>query len=173
MQIARPAFPTTRFREFLPLSERNGVCLPGSIPGRQIPGDSEVGNTEAQRAFALFSCFGEHLSPGLTDILHENSLRRRPCVATFRFIAYQALLLYHRKLAKSRLFHWSKRRNFRFLFVHYIPICTKNGQNEGKTMEKAIREPPCGAFSLLFPCFSGQKKAFETFCSHFCSIIDA
>ena len=39
------------------------------------------------------NAFEKHLSPGSTDILHENYLLGRPLAATFRFIAYQAFIL--------------------------------------------------------------------------------
>ena len=160
MQSARPAFPTTLFREFLPLSERNGVCRPGSIPGQTNSGDSEVGITEAQRAFALFSCFGEHLSPGLTDILHENSLQRRPFAATFRFFAYQAQSLYQIFSYFARKIFCAYRRFFYYFIVHNKLFFTKIRANRAKKGQNGGPRTSIGDFCLPFPLIFRSRIQF-------------
>lgn len=160
MQFARPAFPTTLLREFLPLSERNGVCPPGSIPGRQIPGIQKLGIRKHSARSRCFACFGEHHSPGFTDILHENSLQRRPFTATFRFFAYQAPLLYHTFSCKSRSLHSSFRRFFQYFYVMFPSFCTKIEAFPGFQEQKELICAGRLEFLPGFFAFFASNRAF-------------
>ena len=114
-------------RFFVPL-KKLGVCSAQFLT-------EPLGTNSGAFRFAKLHCssdarlrrlsFGKYLSPGSTDILRENSLRRRPPRATFRFIAYQAYILYQIFPQIATVFWCCICRFFKIFHLLFCSIYTK------------------------------------------------